>query len=273
MRSPLKAALRRGVARGFALTTPRVAGLRILTYHRVNPDHPRDRLTVHPAAFAEQMELLAGSGRPVVSLTTAARMLGGSGPVQGDPVALTFDDGYQDNLRHAAPVLERLGLPAAIFVVTGLAGTPGTLDRYEGCCDKDGMLSWDEVRALRDAGHEIGGHGREHRELATLPAEAVTAEVESCSVDLERELGARPAHFCYPRGSENDVARRLVGAAGYTSACTVRPGTNRPGVDLLGLRRTEVSGDDSLADFRLKLDGGFDAWHAALQAVRTPRVP
>lgn len=272
MRPPLKAALRRGIARGFALAAPRTRGLRILTYHRVNPDHPRDRLTVHPDAFAEQMAVLASSGRRVVSLPEAQRWLEGA-EGGGEPVALTFDDGYQDNLRYAAPVLERLGLPATVYVVTGLTGSGDTLDRYRGCCDKDGMLSWDEVRALRAAGHEIGGHGREHRELATLPPEAVRAEVETCARDIEDALGVRPSHFCYPRGSENDAARRLVRAAGYATACTVRPGINRPGVDRYGLRRTEISGDDSLADFRLKLEGGFDAWHAALQAVRTPRVP
>lgn len=273
MRSPLKAALRRGVARGFALALPRRPGVRVLTYHRVNPDHPRDRLTVHPEAFAAQMELLARSGRPVVALSAMLPALRGEGALPRGAVALTFDDGYRDNLVHAAPVLARHGFPASLFVVSDLMGSSGTLDRYASCCDKDTMLGWDEVRALRSQGHEIGGHGRSHRELATLAPDDARADVEDCARALEAELGARPALFCYPRGSENDAVRRIVAATGHAAACTVRPGANAPGGDLMGLRRTEVSGDDSLADFALKLDGGFDAWHAAVQAVRSRRVP
>ena len=41
-------------------------------------------------------------------------------------VALTFDDGYLDNLvEYAAPVLERAGLPATFFLTSGWLGRPG----------------------------------------------------------------------------------------------------------------------------------------------------
>ncbi len=266
MRPAARAILRRALARLCSLTARSEPGLRILTYHRVNDGHPHDRLTVAPRAFAAQMEALRASGRPVLSL---ARMLGvppGGEPVPAGAVALTFDDGYADNVTDALPVLERFGFPAAFFVVTGLMGTSRTLDRYHGCCGADRMMSWDEVRALRDRGHAIGGHGRNHRELAGLPETEVRDEVEQCAQDIQRETGERPRLFCYPRGSEDAQTRRIVGEAGFVAACTVRPGANPPRTELLALRRTEVSGDDALTDFRIKLEGGFDAWHRLAQA-------
>lgn len=261
-----RAVLRRTLVRLCSLTARRERGLRILTYHRVNDRHPHDRLTVTPRAFAAQMEALRASGRAVVSLARTLPTLEGREPVPAGAVALTFDDGYADNVTDALPILERFGFPAAFFVVTGLMGTSRTLDRYQRCCDADRMMTWDEVRALRDRGHTIGGHGRTHRELAGLPETEVRDEAEQCADDIRREIGERPTLFCYPRGSENAQARRIVGEAGFVAACTVYPGANPPGTELLALRRTEVSGDDTLTDFRLKLEGGFDAWHRLAQA-------
>jgi hypothetical protein len=69
----------------------------------------------------------------------------------------------------------------------------------------------------------------------------------------------------------NAAVRQIVRECGFEAACTVRPGPNASGADVLALRRTEVSGDDDLVDFRFKLDGGFDAWHALIQRIRTRR--
>ena len=266
MRPAARAILRRTLARLCSLAARRERGLRILTYHRVNDRHPHDRLTVAPRAFAAQMEALRESGRVVLSLAQALPALQGGEPVPAGAVALTFDDGYADNVTDALPILQHLGFQAAFFVVTGLMGTSRTLDRYQACCDADRMMSWDQVRALRDRGHTIGGHGRTHRELVGLRETEVRDEVEQCAENVQRETGERPRLFCYPRGSENALARRIVGEAGFVAACTVRPGANPPGTELFALRRTEVSGDDTLTDFRLKLEGGFDAWHRLAQA-------
>jgi peptidoglycan/xylan/chitin deacetylase (PgdA/CDA1 family) len=240
----------------------------VLTYHRVNDAHPHDRLTVPARAFAVQMQALAESGRPVLPLPDVLPALRGEAALPAGAVALTFDDGYADNHAHALPVLERLGLPAAFFVVTSLVGTASTIDRYARCCRHDRMLDWGEVRELRSRGHAIGGHGRTHRELAPMEAAEVRREAEGCALDIEERVGDRPRLFCYPRGSTSATVRRIVGDCAFEAACTVRPGPNAPGADLLALRRTEVSGDDTLDDFLFKLEGGFDAWHALVQRVR-----
>jgi peptidoglycan/xylan/chitin deacetylase (PgdA/CDA1 family) len=243
-------------------------GLRVLTYHRVNDVHPHDRLSVSTRAFAAQMEALGESGRPVVALADALGALRGDAALPAGVVALTFDDGYADNHAEALPVLERFGFPAVFFVVTGAMGTASTIERYAHCCSGDGMLDWRQVRDLRARGHAIGGHGRTHRELAALDPDEARREANGCASDIEERVGERPRLFCYPRGSVNAAVRRIVGDCGFEAACTVRPGPNPPGADLLALRRTEVSGHDTLEDFRFKLEGGFDAWHALVQRVR-----
>ena len=94
----------------------------IITYHHIadvvaNPGP----LSVSPRHFAEQLEVLGQSGRPV-PLSTLVRQLF-TGGVTDRAVAVTFDDGYVDNLVHAKPLLERHDVPATVFV-TGSAEDP-----------------------------------------------------------------------------------------------------------------------------------------------------
>lgn len=94
----------------------------ILLYHRVC-DIPLDPfwLAVRPERFAEQMEVLRrnASPMPLGELIEASR----NGTLPDRSVAVTFDDGYADNLYHAKPLLERHGVPATIFIASGFVGT------------------------------------------------------------------------------------------------------------------------------------------------------
>jgi len=243
--------------------------VRILAYHRVNDAHPGDRLSVHPLEFRRQMEHIAECARPVLPLREAVLRLKGEGPpLAPGTLCLTFDDGYRDNLQFAAPVLEQLGFPAAVFLVTGRMGAEPAIDRYQGCCECDAALTWDEAADLRRRGHALGGHGRRHQELAALEVAEAREEIFGCRDDLRAALGETPTLFCYPRGSENSTVRHAVSEAGFQVAVTVYPGANGQDADPLRLHRTEISGHDDLADFRLKLDGAFDGWHRLRQRVR-----
>jgi peptidoglycan/xylan/chitin deacetylase (PgdA/CDA1 family)/CelD/BcsL family acetyltransferase involved in cellulose biosynthesis len=90
---------------------------RILYYHRVNDDGDPFFPAISTALFEQQMRFVAGHYK-VVSLTEMLARLD-----RGDPeqlMAITFDDGYRDNYQRAFPVLQRYGLPATIFLTTGV---------------------------------------------------------------------------------------------------------------------------------------------------------
>jgi peptidoglycan/xylan/chitin deacetylase (PgdA/CDA1 family) len=71
------------------------------------------------AGFERQLRRLRRLGT-VVPLARALRLLSTGQPLPPRAIALTFDDGYRDNLELGAPVLERLGLPATFFLVPGI---------------------------------------------------------------------------------------------------------------------------------------------------------
>src|SRR5437867_770420 len=102
--------LRRRSARGVALLYHRVGGPRFDPF----------LLDVSPARFDAQMAALHG-GYAVLPLDEfEAKRSAGALPPRA--VTVTFDDGYADNLTTAAPLLERHGVPATLFVTTGLVG-------------------------------------------------------------------------------------------------------------------------------------------------------
>ncbi len=105
--------------------------LLLVCYHSVIPDdYPRDpyrcRGAIRTGVFRKQLETLASCFNPV-SASDLLNWADGSTALPSSPFLVTFDDGFRNNLTHAAPELERLGIPALIHVTTGYVGTQRVL--------------------------------------------------------------------------------------------------------------------------------------------------
>ncbi|HEU4703999.1 MAG TPA: glycosyltransferase [Conexibacter sp.] len=108
---------------------PRPPRAAILCYHRVAALHPDvHHLCMPPERFAAHMELLAERYRPVPLAQLAAEAA--AGELAPGTVAVTFDDGYLDNLEVASPVASELEIPVTFFV----SGAP-TEEEREGWWD------------------------------------------------------------------------------------------------------------------------------------------
>lgn len=99
--------------------------LRILAYHRVLDipdgtafDFDLDLVSASAASFRNQMRLLKQRFHPV-GLREALTLLANGEPMPPGAVAVTFDDGYDDNYHVAFPILKECGIPATFFVSTG----------------------------------------------------------------------------------------------------------------------------------------------------------
>jgi len=262
-------ATRRHLVRAPSLTRGLPANtLRVLTYHRVRDGAVHDRLSVSTAQLARHLFLLHRHHIPVFSLAQACERLA-SGDLQPGAVALTFDDGYAELLTEAAPVLREFGAVATLCLPTALVDTGGTIDRYRGEPDAGRLLTWDEALELRDQGWELAGHGRTHIDLVAADQATLEREVVGSRADLADRLGEAPASFAYPFGRLSREVLAAVREAGYDHAVTVWPGANDAHTPRLVLRRTEVSGEDTVADLACKLRGGFDPLHRRMQRGTT----
>ena len=95
----------------------------ILMYHRVAaPAVDPWGLAVHQDRFAAHMEVLRKHRTPLAMSEIVRRLQNGTLP--GNAVAVTFDDGYVDNVSDARPRLAAAGVPATIFLVADALGQP-----------------------------------------------------------------------------------------------------------------------------------------------------
>jgi peptidoglycan/xylan/chitin deacetylase (PgdA/CDA1 family) len=114
-RARLTGALSRAV--GYARRAPVFA---IITFHRVNDDNDPFFPALATDVFEQQVRWIARHYRVLTVEELVARMKRAALP--RNAVAITFDDGYRDNLTHAAPILARYGVPATIFLATAFIG-------------------------------------------------------------------------------------------------------------------------------------------------------
>jgi peptidoglycan/xylan/chitin deacetylase (PgdA/CDA1 family) len=95
----------------------------IVAYHRIaEPTLDPQLLCVSPQHFAEHLEIMTRAYAPLSLRALGQRVEEGRVPSRA--LVVTFDDGYADNLSHATPLLERYGVPATVFVVSGAVGPP-----------------------------------------------------------------------------------------------------------------------------------------------------
>lgn len=100
--------------------------LTVLCYHRILPAGRKDAsllpdLAVTPEGFDAQCAALKRR-YDVLPLSEAADLLFEGRAGRMPLAAITFDDGYRDNIRFAAPVLRARGLRATFFAIAGLSG-------------------------------------------------------------------------------------------------------------------------------------------------------
>jgi peptidoglycan/xylan/chitin deacetylase (PgdA/CDA1 family) len=245
--------------------------LPILMYHSISDDReervkPYYRVATSPRRFAEQMQWLSDFGYEGLALEEALSVLASGTVSDRCPVALTFDDGFQDSYRSAWPILQRHNFTATMYLPTGFVAQDRKMFRGKGC------LTWDEVRELRQAGVRFGSHTVSHPKLHELPWRAVEHEAKLSKQQLEQELQEEIIGFAYPYAfpqEDRDFVQRLselLSLIGYQYCATTVLGRAQRGDDPLLLRRLPVNSWDDRALFVAKLRGAYD-WLGPIQRV------
>ena len=123
-------------------------------------------------------------------------------------VILTFDDGYKSQYSNAKPILDKYGFKATFSIVCNYVG------------NGDNRMTWEEIKSLRQEGHDIASHTMNHDDLSKLPPQTVEYEVDQSKQCL-LDQGINPKSFAYPfNGGSDDPTVLNIVASHYDLART-----------------------------------------------------
>jgi peptidoglycan/xylan/chitin deacetylase (PgdA/CDA1 family) len=205
--------------------------LPILMYHSVNVSVPKGNvLIVSTDTFEKQMAFLKKNHYRVLALDSIADFISKKSKVSGRAVALTFDDGNEDNYTHAFPVLKKYNFPATIFIIVSEVGKPG-------------RLNWDQIRQMRSSGLiSFGSHTLTHPFLPNIESDQLLKkEILGSKNELEKVLGAPVDTFCYPMGRFDPRVESMVKDSGYKMGVVTNPGRKFSSQDIFAIKRLRIS--------------------------------
>ena len=173
-------------------------------------------------------------------------------------VAITFDDAFVSVYENARPILRELNLSAGVFVPAGNLGDLPQWEMPDHRSDKnESVMGPEQLRQMDKEGFEIGSHSFSHPKLATLCFKDLQTELSESKRILEDAIGHEIAAVSYPLGSYDERVWKTAGMIGYKLGFTVEPEAVNESSGALLIGRFEVSANESLFKFRLKIMGAY----------------
>ena len=219
----------------------------VLLYHSVGDDTsgPLGPYTTSVADFRDQMAWIADEGFTTLTVREYAVMLTGRRSVPERPLVITFDDGFDDFVHNALPVLRSYSHACTMFVTTA-----ATWRQRPRALGGRATMSWSQVAALPESGVEVGAHSHEHLQLDLLPSRTVTSQLRTCKDLLEQATQDEVTSFAYPHGYNRGTTRRLVEKSGFSSACAVKNRVSHLEDDRWSLARIMLMSNQSVPFLR-----------------------
>ncbi|MDP4179037.1 MAG: polysaccharide deacetylase family protein, partial [Bacillota bacterium] len=152
-----------------------------------------------------QLQYLKDNGYSTLTLNEIYDFIINHKCIPEKSVALTFDDGYNDNYTNAFPLIKEYGYKATVFVVTNWI-------------DKEGYpyINSEHLKEMDAAGMDIESHTLNHDHLPTLSYDKQLETLKNSKKYLESLLNKKVNFIGYPFGEEDENTIKAAKTAGYT---------------------------------------------------------
>ena len=233
----------------------------VLCYHSVHPKKPI--LSTTPEVFDRHLQWLTENCHVI----SVPELMSGTAARHGKTrVAITFDDGYEDNHSYALPLLVKYGTPATFFVTAGLlerdAAVFARFQHLLGCGAEEIVpLDWSQVRELRACGMDVGSHTYSHPNLRRLSPPQVEDELRRSRDIIGSRIASAVDLFAYPFGKPRvhftSVTTDLVRHTSYRAAAAVTFRGVTASDSMFSIPRFFTDGD-TVAKLEAKIRGDYD---------------
>jgi peptidoglycan/xylan/chitin deacetylase (PgdA/CDA1 family) len=207
----------------------------ILLYHHIADDSTGNRYFVSPATFDTQMKWLYDHHYQTITVTQLANVIIYGGQLPERAVVITFDDGNQDVITNALPIMQKYGFIGTAYIIVSWVNASG-------------FDTSDQIAQLHADGWEIGSHTMSHLDL-TKNEDNLEYEVRNSLIKLDSDYGLDVKSLAYPFGAIDSKVVTYTAKAGYTNAVGLGTSTNQGLFDLYYLSRMEVRQEYSMDQF------------------------
>ncbi|MAC84750.1 MAG: polysaccharide deacetylase [Arcobacter sp.] len=236
---------------------------RVLMYHMIS-EHKKgtkfNGLRVSPLEFEKQIKFLNDDNW---TFFTMNELILNKDNLPEKSIAITFDDGYEDNYTNALPILKKYNAKATIYLVVDRHDREWSSKRKKknssGELKRESKLSNNQVKELIESGLiEIGSHTMTHDNLSSLSKIEKEHEIFNSKKEIEKEFNIKCNSFCYPFGIYDKEDVSIVRKVAYTNATTTEKGIDDlKNKTLFELKRVTISGKDNIFAFKIKIKRGL----------------
>lgn len=213
----------------------------ILMYHHIG-DKPGP-YNISITEFNMQMRWLSAHDYVTVSIDQIAAALRGKGTLSAKSVAITFDDGWRNQL-NALPIMQDYGFTATFYLVANYI-TPKS--NY--------FFDWGHVETVVNYGHQLGSHSGQHLVETRFSGAALTKDVTAARDVIKQHLGLITTTHAYPYGITNAAVMKAVVNAGYTAAVGVWGRATQSLGQIYNLHRLDACGGITQTSFGKLMQG------------------
>ena len=237
---------------------PAPKGLQILLYHKIS-DTNKNKLTVNVSDLERHFDYLKKNGYNSLTFSELSLLIKKKSKIPEKSIIITFDDGYENNLIFAAPLLKKFGLKAAVFLPLFCIGKTNEWDAGD-----NKILNFDQIKEMSATGiFEFGIHSFNHENIKTMTPAEFENDLKNCISAFKNNFDDFIPVYAYPYGSlpedekTKNEFKRIMSENGIEFGLMIKSRRNPlPFRDRYELKRINIRGDESHFDFKIKLKKG-----------------
>ena len=243
----------------YSFLVPKVNGLRILMYHKIESALPQDFLTVSTKQLEHHFKILQQKKYNCISLQDLIDYQLFQKPLPKNPILITLDDGYKNNLKQLYPLLLKYNFKAVIFLVAEFINNDKLNETEERI-----YLSIDEIKQMNPDVVEFALHSFDHKSYNDLSIEEIHTDIQKTKQKFD-DLGIKylPCHaYTYGAFPKKDETKRnelykILKQNNIELAFRIGNRVNKlPIENPYLIQRIDVRGTDSIFQFKAKLRTG-----------------